>query len=457
MGDAALVLHARERVGSDTTRSIAHMHGAMNAGLKAPSRRGRHEWHPANGTSSWSDAVKASCVLATVSFSGHFRVLVQFYLSYAANVLDPHACDLMVLVSTDSEATSLSALLHSPEYATQLSKAVLPRLTIVALPAVVTRLSPGTSNLMPSAKNRGQWGRLYVCAKKAYAARYAHEVLGAEHAIVTDSEAYIWKPLSIASLFASALAEPTVWFADAPSHKSAAAPSNQALPARVDANWCSLHVFSDARGLTRQGLQQRVPSSSATLFENMLFSYPRTAFRAYWSAVEQAWQRPWFDALVRAHEVEPRCVAVGFWLEVSWHLFLYGRHRPPYSFVNATARIEDAFGHSFARHNLYVNARLELLWRAVSNATFAGFRTFYARQPLPFFRYEHRQRGNCLPLRLVAEVPPPAASFQANSAVPNWVFERCAAELQLLQAWRHEAAVANASARLPWVRHSTTT
>ena len=93
----------------------------------------------------------------------------------------------------------------------------------------------------------------------------------------------------------------------------------------------------------------------------------------------------------------------------------------------------------------------------MSNATFAGFRTFYARQPLPFFRYEHRQRGNCLPLRLVAEVPPPAASFQANSAVPNWVFERCSAELQLLHAWRHEAAVANASARLPWVRHSTTT
>ena len=71
----------------------------------------------------------------------------------------------------------------------------------------------------------------------------------------------------------------------------------------------------------------------------MLFSYPRPAFRQYWQAVESAWGRPWFDALVKAHEAEPRCVGIGFWLEVSWHLFLYNRHRPPYEFVNATARI----------------------------------------------------------------------------------------------------------------------
>ena len=58
--------------------------------------------------------------------------------------------------------------------------AVLRQLSIVALPSVLARLSPGTATALPSTKNRGQYGRLYVCAKKAYAARYAHEVLGAE-------------------------------------------------------------------------------------------------------------------------------------------------------------------------------------------------------------------------------------------------------------------------------------
>ena len=433
------------------------------------------------------------CVLATVSYGGHFRVLTQFFLSYAANVLDPRACGLMVLVSTEAEVTALTKLLH--DEAPRLGEAVLPQMTIVALPTVLTLLSPGTATALPSTKNKGQWGRLYVCAKKAYAARYAHEVLGAEHAIVTDSEAYIWKPMSIAQLFHAARTAPTVWYADAPIlHKpergvgaAASAASTKAsgsggaggaggagggasssatgaasaygnLRAKVDTNWCSLHVFRDSRGLTRQQLQQRVPSSTATLFEYMLFSYPRGAFRQYWHAVETTWQRPWFDALVRAHEVEPRCVGVGFWLEVSWHLFLYEARRPQVAFANATARIERALGSRFVRQGLYVNARLELLWRALSNHTYEGFRRFYAEAPaLPLFRFEFRQRGNCLPLRLVAELPPPAASFQANSAVPNWVFGHCAAELALLQRWRHAAHMANADAPLPWVRHTTST
>lgn len=186
----------------------------------------------------------------------------------------------------------------------------------------------------------------------------------------------------------------------------------------------------------------------------MLFSYPREPFRQYWRAVEAAWQRPWFDALVRAHEAEPRCVGVGFWLEVSWHLFLYNRPQSPQvSFANATARIERAFGSGFVRQGLYVHARLELLWRALKNETLAAFQRFYEETPsLPLFRYEFRQRGHCLPLRLIAALPPPAASFQANSAVPNWVFDKCRDELQLLQQWRPEGAQP-----LPWVRHTTLT
>ena len=428
---------------------------------------GGHHHHRHNSTTT-----SPPCVLATVSYSGHFRVLLQFYLSYAANVLDPQACGLLALVSTDAEVTSLSTLLYSAEYAAQLGGPVLRRLTIVALPAALEALSPGTTTALPSAKNRGQWGRLYVCAKKAYAARYAHEVLNAAHAIVTDSEAYVWKPLSIRRLFEEASEKPTVWYADAPAHhkdKSAAGRLQSAAsierslssPARIDANWCSIHVYRDARGMSKRALLNAIPGSTSTLFEYMLFSYPREPFRAYWKAVETKWKRPWFDALVKAHEAEPRCVGVGFWLEVSWHLFLYQSYReattqlPPTVFVNVTQRIEAALGTPFVMRDSYVHSRLELLWRAVSNSTLSGFERFYESNPLPLFRFEHRQRGHCTPLRLVANVPPPAASFQANSAVPNWVFERCKEELAMLQRWRREAG--REEAPLPWVRHSTLT
>lgn len=545
-----------------------------------------------------------ACALATVSYSGHFRVLLQFYLSYAANVVDPSACKLLALVSTEAEAASLTKLLFAGDHVAQLQP-VLDQLTIVDLPTVLPKLSPGTVTPLPSAKNKGTYGRLYVCVKKAFAARYAHEILGAEHAIVTDSEAYVWKPLSVRALFQKAHDQPTVWYADAPVHHrahvgadqrgagaarasraggsaiantgrglsdtSSSAPRgsppdgrdmvelrrrvamlerelssakrllagatststgggggnegdetsggaeragmihpggargghsggghhhggagyamhalahNRTRPAaavrhlatrpaelaKVDANWCSLHMFGDARGMTRQAFLTRVPSPTSSLFEYMLFSYPRDAFRAYWRSVEQAWGgQPFFDAVVRAHEAEPRCVAVGFWMEVSWHLFLYGHYRPPFRFLNATAHIERSFGHHFVRQSVYVNARLELLWRAVSNGTMGGFRDFYARNELPFFRFEHRARGSCLALRLVADIPPPAATLQANSAVPNWVFEKCTAELNRMREWRRAAvgSIAEGSlprapgaglgAPLPWVKHDTKT
>ena len=113
-----------------------------------------------------------------------------------------------------------------------------------------------------------------------------------------------------------------------------------------------------------------------------------------------------------------------------------------------------------------MHARLELLWRAVTNRTLPSFRAFYARHPLPFFRFEHRMRGDCTPLRLVAELPAPAASLQANSAVPNWVFTACAAEVSRLGklpwvALHAEGANGSSSSsrelQLPWVPHSTKT
>lgn len=458
---------------------------------------------------------RRSCAIATVSYSGHFRVLLQFYLSYAMRVTDPAACHLFVLVSTAAEAAALSALLRSPTYESQLSP-ILKKISMIDFPTALTRLSPNTTTSLPSMKNRGQWGRLYVCAKKAFAARWAHEVLDAEHVIVTDSEAYVWKTLSIGELVDHAVASPTVWYADAPIHhkdkgvamlaakadviasnttssrlslRTAASEHRLLLhqhphphqlhqhhqhqhqqrngtqramraqvygnspgdrPAPIDPKWCSLHVYGDARGITRTQLQRRVPSYTSTLFENMLFFYPRDIFRDYWREVEAAWGRPWFDALVAAHQAEPRCVGVGFWLEVSWHLFLYERRTPPYTFRNVTAAIEKSFGPEFPRRGSYIHSRLELLWRAVANDTFAGFVEFYEREPLPFFRYEHRSRS-CVALRLIAEVPAPAASFQANSAVPNWVFGgHCRAEVARLEQL-------NGGKALPWVEHRTST
>jgi hypothetical protein len=87
-----------------------------------------------------------------------------------------------------------------------------------------------------------------------------------------------------------------------------------------------------------------------------------------------------------------------------------------------------------------------------------AYRTFYRTAPLPLFRFEFRQRGNCLPLKLVAELPPAVAGLQANSAVPNWVFEgRCARELALLEEARRNGTQGSGLAALPWVPHGTKT
>lgn len=398
-----------------------------------------------------------ACALALVSFNAHFRVLLQFFLSIGANVVDPGACSLLVLVSTPSETAELRRLLGAPAHASQLA-AVLPQLTVVDFPAVFARLSPKASSSLPSAKNVGPLGRLYVCAKKAYAARYAHEVLGAAHAIVTDSEAYVWKEFSMARLFADAAVRPTVWYSDAPFHAKVRR-ERESAPAPVDATWCSQHVYGDMRGATRGAVRTRSPSPTAKYFESMLFYYPRDAFREYWAAVERAWGgKPWYDAIVAAHEAEPRCVPVGFWMEVSWHLFMYEFHRPRVEFRNVTAAIEAAFGTAFVRANSYVHARLELLWRAVNNDTIPAFRRFYEAAPLQLFRFEFRLRGNCLPLRLLAELPPPVASLQANSAVPNWIFSgACDRELARMPTLARRSANGSSGSGLPWVAHSTKT
>lgn len=392
------------------------------------------------------------CTIAIATYAAHFRVLLQFFLSYSVNILDVAACGLLVLVSSASEASSLTSLLNSQQYAAQLAP-VQPLLHIVDFPTVLAKLSPGTSTALPPAKNRGTHGRLYVCAKKAYAVRYAHEILDSKHVIVTDSEAYVWKPLSIVRLMAEAAAQPTVWYADAPALTK---PPPRRGYAPVDKAWCSLHVYSDARGLSLDSMRSRVPSYGASYFEYMLFYYPRNEFRQYWAAVEATWKKPWFDAVVAAHEAEKRCDAIGFWLEISWHLYLYEHHRQRFTFKNVTAAIEESFGTDFARRGLYVHARLELLWRAVSNRTVSAFRDFYQRQSLPFFRFEHRARGDCLPVRLMADLPAPAASFQANSAVPNWVFTACRSELDRLPR-RKSGASTNRTTVLPWVQHNTKT
>jgi len=296
-----------------------------------------------------------SCALAVVTYTGHFAILHQFLLSIAAHLLDPAACQYLLLTSTPTESAKLGTLLNGS--AAPLAP-LLPRLTITDLPHAASQLTPGLRSSFPAGKNVGHFGRLYVCAKKAYAVRYAHEVLGVEHVILTDSEAYVWKRFSIARLFRSVAEQPSVWFSDAPVHhrrggnrqaapSSAAASSSAAAASAAAASsaasasvasgtsvrlerslkWCSLHVFGDARRWTADELAARVPSPGAALFEDMLFSYPRAPFRAYWAAVEDAWAPGgsglWFDGLVAAFKAEPACLSIGYWLEVSWNLFLH--------------------------------------------------------------------------------------------------------------------------------------
>ena len=380
--------------------------------------------------------------LAIATFAGHFRVLLQFFLSYAANVADPTACRLLVITSSPNETAALWSLFRAheaglPRNQQRFKVSVLPMLTVVDLPHAVLRLDGvASSTSLPVAKNRGRLGKLYVCTKKAYAARYAHEVLGAVRVLVTDSEAYVWKRVSIASLFEASASRREVWYADAPA--LAPGPGRQDDKAPIEIKWCSLHLFRDARGLTVGALQKRVPSLTASLFEDMGFWYEREAFREYWSAVRAAWGsgRGFYDAVVQAHNAQRGCIDVGFWLEVSWLLFLFNRHGTRYTFRNATAAIEAALGGDFVSRDAYVHARLELLWRALSNATLPGFLRLYRTHPLPFFRSEFRgAQRSCLPLMLVRALAAPAASLQVNSAVPNWVWTKCREHLPRPLPW----------------------
>ncbi len=93
-----------------------------------------------------------------------------------------------------------------------------------------------------------------------------------------------------------------------------------------------------------------------------------------------------------------------------------------------------------------MHARLELLTRALSNASLGAFHRFFSQTQLPFFRSDYRgasgrqgTRSGCLPLAMVSGIAPPAASFQVNSAVPNWAFSACEEHLP--------------AKGLPWVAH----
>ena len=431
--------------------SAAHPHNRSAAGLlrraarqqdAAVTRRQRFSGGGRNATGGSRRPQRVG--IALTSYVAHFDVLSQYFLSFETNVRDAHRCKHLVVVSTPEERAQLQTTLekHAPR---------LPRvsrsLAVHTLPSVIETLEPNaTISKLPTAKNRGRLGRLYVCLKKAYALRYMHERLDVEHVLVTDSEAYVWKPLSIVELFAHEAARPTVWFADAPSLHGARAHKD---PPPVDANWCAVHVYADARGSSAAALHAQLPgrSPTATLFEYMGFFYERDAFRGYWSSVLGTWRKPaFFDALVAAHEAAPACVGVGFWFEVSWLLYLHNRHAATYEARNVTAAIEASFGDGFVRKSLYVNARLELLTRALTNATLPRFADFFERTQLPFFRCDFRgasgrqgSRGGCLPVQLVNAVAAPAASFQVNSAVPNWAWSACREHLPAQD--------------LPWVPH----
>lgn len=255
----------------------------------------------------------------------------------------------------------------------------------------------------PHATLVGRYGRLYICVKKFVAARWAHEILGVEHVLVTDNEAYIWKPISFQrDIFSPAIARPAIWFADAPL-------LNSPRPMPIDQNYCALHVFHDMRRVSpsERGQMQacarsvgrrlaveskrprsppstplqytpcsyaltgsvlleaspiihsaqqlsraaslsdslapcpflwlsscplplapspsppsprppsrsatnsifvRQPSRGASLFEDMGFFYHRSAFREYWDAVEAAWHKPFYDAVVDAYDSVPKCL-----------------------------------------------------------------------------------------------------------------------------------------------------
>ena len=400
------------------------------------------EWRGSRQAKRRGEASPKLAVVLT-SYRAHFEVLSQYLLSFEANVRDAHRCRHLVVVSHTEEAAKLGRMLAP--YTPRLPR-VMPLLTIEELPGVIRRLDPNsTLALLPAAKNLGRLGRLYVCVKKAYALRYAHEVLDVEHALVTDSEAYVWKPISIGAVFSQEAHRPTVWFADAPLHHKT--PRRSREGPSIDANWCALHVYSDARGASAAQIRRQLPAPTATLFEYMGFFYQRRVFREYWASVTTTWQRlSFFDALVAAHEAVPSCLAVGFWFEVSWLLFLFNRHRPQYEARNVTAAIERAFGSAFVERSLYVNARLELLTRALSNQSLGAFQRFFSQTQLPFFRSDFRgasgrqgSRSSCLPVAMVSSIAAPAASFQVNSAVPSWAFSACADQLP--------------AKGLPWVAH----
>lgn len=330
--------------------------------------------------------------IAAVTYPQHFAVLRQFFLSLTFNLQDALSSAFLIVTSASSEVAGLQGA-----FVSELSLRVL-KLHICGFQTVVDTVSPGTIakvDRLPMdasmSHHRGSYGTFYICMKKAFAARFALTQMGAERVLVTDSEAYLWKPIRLQDLISGERAK-VVWYADPGVTMK---PGDVMFTTYRRRNFCSIHPWaantsvrwakeersfvagrswSSWRELTAQMFPGPKGDVGADFFTDMLFIYAREHFEHYWRIIENHWGAPFLDAVLRGlvSLKSRKCHADSFFFEVSYRSFLQYHHPERYQFRNMTLALR-----GISRRLGKTVLSTSHLWMLVTNKQVSAFLRFY--------------------------------------------------------------------------------
>jgi len=175
------------------------------------------------------------------------------------NVLDAASVKLLAVTSHANETAAFLRVFRGAAASTQTDVSHL-QLTLTDVRTAIRVLNPAAKTDIDKLPfdigfHWGTHGTTYICLKKAFAAWYALEALGLHHVMVTDSEAYIWKPIFMHEIFKQQARNATIWYSDdgpAPHQPGVTMPGE---PSNMRVNFCSMLPWTGAKvwGLAPSG------------------------------------------------------------------------------------------------------------------------------------------------------------------------------------------------------------
>ena len=220
-----------------------------------------------------------------------------------------------------------------------------------------------------------RYSSIWRSLKRAFGAALAFRDFGATHALVTDVDAFVWKPLSVEAIIEQSR---TVWFSDHRGRSPPAMKGDKAAlerPPRPDTagrarSFCSAQPFAAAaRSAAWDGPAARMaigrnwadweaavdaldltPAPDADLSDDPLLVLDVHAFASLWTAVEAFWQAPFADAvllsLLTPASLYKHCIRGDvLFLETLYRAYLH-RHRRLRPGAGGRTNISDGSGGS---------------------------------------------------------------------------------------------------------------